>query len=188
MVLKFESELKGERIVLKRIEPTIELAQEVFAQVDKNREYLRKWLPWADFMKSAEDELKYFFDEEKKVEKGEKINYGIFLDNVYAGNIGFFDVDDKVMSGEIGYWLSEDFGRKGYVTEAVKTLEKHLFQDLGFNRIQIKCDEKNIPSAKVAEKCGYVLEGILRQDERSEYFNENRNTKLFSKLKSEFNE
>lgn len=90
MVLNFKDELVGERIVLRRTIPTIEVAKVLYDEVDRNREYLRKWLPWPDKMNSVEDELKYLFDNEKKFKKGEKIEYGIYFGDVYLGNIGIF--------------------------------------------------------------------------------------------------
>lgn len=187
MVLNFKDELVGERIVLRRTIPTIEVAKVLYDEVDRNREYLRKWLPWPDKMNSVEDELKYLFDNEKKFEKGDKIEYGIYLGEVYLGNIGIFDIDEEVRKAEIGYWLSEKFGRKGYMTEAVRIVEAEFFNNLGLNRIQIKCDEENVASAGVAKKCGYTLEGTLRQDSYNAYFGRFRDTLVFSKLKAEYN-
>ena len=52
--------------------------------------------------------------------------------------------------------------------------------------MQLRCDERNIASRKVAKKCGYTLEGKIREDRYSEYFEDLRNTLVFSKLKSEY--
>ena len=90
------------------------------------------------------------------------------------------------MSGEIGYWLSQDFTHKGYMTEAVSTLEKHFFEDLGFNRLQIQCDQRNLGSDGVARKSGYTLEGTLRENTFSKFHNDLANTLVFSKLESEY--
>ena len=62
----------------------------------------------------------------------------------------------------------------------------YYFENQDLNRIQIKCDERNIPSAGVAKKCGYFFEGKLREDSINEHFGDFRNTLIFSKLKSEF--
>lgn len=72
------------------------------------------------------------------------------------------------------------------MTEAVGILEKEAFLSSGLNRIQIKCDERNIPSAKTAKKCGYLFEGKHREDGYSDYYKGFRNTLIFSKLKSDF--
>ena len=95
-------------------------------------------------------------------------------------------IDEKKKSAEIGYWLSSFHIRNGYMTEAVRILEKEAFERLKLNRIQIKCDEENKASFGVAKKCGYKYEGKLREDVFNEYFNDFRNTLVFSKLKSEY--
>ncbi|MCK5617643.1 GNAT family N-acetyltransferase [Candidatus Pacearchaeota archaeon] len=184
--MKFKDTLEGERIVLKKSVPTMELATKVFEAVDADREHLQPWFPWVTPTKRVEDSLKYLFSVEDEGKKSKKVEYGIYIDGEYAGNIGFFGIDDKNKSGEIGYWISSRFVRKGYITEAIKTLEREVFENLGLNRIVIKCDERNEASFGVAKKCGYQFEGKLREDSHSEHFGDLRNTMLFSKLKSEY--
>lgn len=186
MVKKYKKRLKGKRIILKKIEPTIENAQKTFALVDRSRSLFRKWLPWVDGTLKAEDSLKFLFDFEESFEEGKKLGYGIYIKNELVGRIDIIKIDSKTKSGEVGYWISEKAGGKGYMTEALKMIEAEAFGKLGFNRIQIQTDTKNKASIRVAEKCGYKLEGVLRQDSFSNYFNELRDTNLFSKLKSEF--
>lgn len=130
--------------------------------------------------------MKYLFDKEEKVVQWDKIEYGIYLEDKYLGNIGIFDINMTNKSAEIWYRLDKDFTQKGYMTEAVKILEKEAFENFELNRIQIKCDERNIASAGVAKKCGYMLEWKLRECSFAEYFDDLRNDLYFSKLKSEF--
>lgn len=89
----------------------------------------------------------------KKTKKGKRVEYGIYIHNEYIGNISIFDINTKKKSGEIGYWLSAAHTRKGYMTEAVKILEKEAFEKMKLNRIQIKCNERNQASFGVAKKC-----------------------------------
>lgn len=186
MVMKFKNQLEGERLVLKITKPTIKMADVMFALIDANREHLKPWFIWEKFTLSVEDSLKYLFDKEEKTKLGEKVEYGLYVGNEYIGNIGIFGISEKKKSGEIGYWLSSSFTRNGYMTEAVGILEKDFFERLKLNRIQIKCDERNEASFGVAKKCGYQFEGRYREDEYSEYFGDLRNTLVFSKLKSEY--
>ena len=182
-----KSKLLGKRIVLKRLKPTLLTANIMFNVINKNRQHLSLWFPWVNIENNVEDTLKYLFSVDEKFKLGEKIDYGIYLNNEYIGNIGIFDINKKNKSAEIGYWLSKKYIRNGYITEPVGILEKESFLNLNLNRIQIKCDERNIPSAGVAKKSGYILEGKHREDKYSEYFQDIRNTLVFSKLKSDFN-
>lgn len=186
MEIKFKNELKGERLLLRVNKASIELAKEIFETVDNNREYLAMWLPWVKYTQTVEDSLKYLFEIDEETKKGNKVNYGIFLDKKYIGQIGVFDIDKENKSCEIGYWLSAKYGRKGFMSEALSLLEKELFVNQGMNRIQIKCDERNKASASVAVKGKYKLDGLLREDSFVEKENKFRNSQVYSKLKSEF--
>lgn len=186
MALKFKNQLIGDRLVLKRTKPTLIMAEVMFKVIDGNRKHLEPWFPWPKLTLKVEDSLKYLFDKEEETEKGKRVEYGLFINNEYIGNISIFDINEKRKSAEIGYWLSSSRTRNGYTTEAVKILEKEAFEKMGLNRIQIKCDEKNEASFGVAKKCGYKYEGRFREDSFSEHFNDFRNTLVFSKLKSEY--
>jgi ribosomal-protein-serine acetyltransferase len=186
MVIKFKNQLKGDRLVLERTKPSIQMAEAMFAQVDRNRKHLEKWLPWTEFTNKVEDSLKYLFDKEESTKLGKKVEYGIYLKNIYIENIGIFDISEDDKSAEIGYWLSADYGKNGYMSEAVRIIEKEFFINHNLNRLQIKCDEENTASSRVAKKCNFKLEGLLREDKYSKYFNKLKNTLVFSKLKSEY--
>lgn len=169
---------------MKRTRPDMETASTMFKTINENRKHLRPWLPWERETKKVEDSLKYLFNKEEQTAIGKKIEYGIYVENKYAGNIGVFDIDMNNKSAEIGFWLSRKFVRNAYMTEAVMLVEKEFFPNL--NRIEIRCDEANIPSIGVAKKCGYILEGLCREDFYSKHFKGFRNTLVFSKLKSDF--
>lgn len=183
---KFKNKLIGKRIILKQTKPTIKIATEIFQSIKENRKHLDRWFPWVKQTKKIEDSLKYLFEKEIKTKLGKENEYGIYLNNKHIGNISIFDIDKKNKSGEIGYWLSSKYIKKGYTSEAVKILEKEIFNNFNLNRIQIQCDKKNIASAKLAKKCGYKLEGTFRQNSYDKYLKKFRDTLIFSKLRSEF--
>lgn len=183
---KFKTNLFGERIVLKRLKPTIKTASTMSKTVNENYQHLLPWFSWVKAGNKTEDSLKYLFGVEGEFKVGKKIDYGIYIKNEYIGNMGVFNIDKKTRSAEIGYWLDQKFTRNGYMTEAVGVIEKEFFLNIKLNRIQIKCDERNIPSSSVAKKTGYILEGKYREDSYSEYFKDFRNTLIFSKLKADY--
>lgn len=183
---KFNNKLIGKRLTLKRTTPNIKLATTIFKSIDSNREHLKPWFTWEKKTRTIEDSLKYLFDKEERTNLKEEIEYGIYIDKQYIGNIGIFNINQRNKSAEIGYWLSSKFTRNGYMTEAVKIVEKEFFISMQLNRIYIKCDERNLGSVGVAKKCKYKSEARLREDTYSEYFKDFRNTLIFSKLKKEF--
>jgi len=184
-LIAFNEILEGERLTLKVTKPDIKFATDYFNLVEKNHFHLRKWLSWEKGMKTPEDALKYFFEKEEKTKNKEVVEYGIYFQAEYVGSISMFNINLEHSSCEVGYWITSDMAGHGIVTEAVKILEKEVFSNWQLNRIQLTCDPDNIASIKVAEKCGFLLEGLKRKDFFSPYFNHFRDTLIFSKLKSD---
>ncbi|MBN2046724.1 MAG: GNAT family N-acetyltransferase [Anaerolineaceae bacterium] len=65
---------------------------------------------------------------------------------------------------EIGYFVDVDHEGRGFVTEAVKGVLRMIFVDLLAHRARIECDDTNQRSAAVAERCGFTLEGHIREN------------------------
>ena len=188
--MNFKEELFGERLVLRQTRPTMEMAELIFNTVDANREHLRPFSPWEKNDDSVESCLKYLKDKEPKTEAGDRVEYGIFIKDpdTYIGNIQVFNISRENRCGEFGYWLTKDATGHGYMREAVHILEKECFTGLNLHRIQITCDVLNEASTKVIKACGYTYEGTLREDMVDEYRDTMRNTLMFSKLRSEYND
>lgn len=179
--------IQGERVTLRKY--TIELAEEMFATIDSDRKHLQEFLPWPEATQSIADSLEYIKTKLEQWEKLEFFDYGIFLKpagaapELYLGSIGIHGISWKNNRCEIGYWIAAKHEGKGFISEAVKGLEKALFH-MGLNRIEICCNARNVRSAAVPRRCGYHLDGILRQDniENGRY----RDTMVFSKLRQEY--
>jgi ribosomal-protein-serine acetyltransferase len=186
--MNFKEELYGKRLTLRRTRPTPEMAELIFQVVDANREHLRPFCPWEKNDDCAESCLNYLKEKEIKTEAGERIEYGIFINefDAYVGNIQVFDISEANRSGEFGYWLSKEATGHGYMKEAVLMLEKECFNGLNLHRIQICCDKLNIASKKVIESCNYTFEGALRESMYDAYRDAMRTTLVFAKLRWEY--
>jgi RimJ/RimL family protein N-acetyltransferase len=65
---------------------------------------------------------------------------------------------------EIGHiWFAPLLQRTRQATEAIYLLARHAFDDLGYRRLEWKCDSLNAPSRRAAERFGFVYEGVFRQ-------------------------
>lgn len=186
MSIIFKDKLNGERISLVRTKPFLIMAQVMFRTIDSERVHLKPWFPWVDLTQKVEDSLIYLINKEIETNNGTKVEYGIYLGEQFMGNISMFDINLDKKSGEIGYWISSKFIRKGYTTEAVKIIESEFFNNLGLNRIQIKCAEINVASSRVAERCDYKFEGLIREERFIKHLDKFVNSKIYSKLKSEW--
>lgn len=68
---------------------------------------------------------------------------------------------------EVGYWCRTGARGKGYVTEAVGALVDYAFGRMQAVRVELITDEENVASRRVAERAGFVLEGVLRHERRA---------------------
>jgi [ribosomal protein S5]-alanine N-acetyltransferase len=89
-----------------------------------------------------------------------------------AGHIEFFRPVSYWDAFELSYQLYADqYTGRGFVTEAVQLLIDYLFAAKKEYRIHLVIAPENNASRRVAEKCGFVLEGTAR----GAFFNDGRN-------------
>ncbi|HRP28472.1 MAG TPA: GNAT family N-acetyltransferase [Burkholderiaceae bacterium] len=84
-----------------------------------------------------------------------------------VGACGLHRTNWEVPKTEVGYWVRASESGKGYVTEAVNGLVAFALDAIGAERIEIITDAENLASRRVAERCGFTLEGILRRERRA---------------------
>ena len=82
--------------------------------------------------------------------------------DICIGQIAIFLVDNKNHFCEIEYALGSKFHRKGYATEAVKSILDFSFNYVSFHKVQVCHKEGNIASQGVIGKCNFTYEGTLR--------------------------
>ncbi|MFL6279220.1 MAG: GNAT family N-acetyltransferase [Vicinamibacterales bacterium] len=93
----------------------------------------------------------------------EPSNLAIEVDGQAIGAIGYVPgLDVERYSAEIGYWLGEDYWRRGIATEALVLLTAHVFDTLNMLRLFALPFADNAGSIRVLEKAGDVREAILR--------------------------
>jgi ribosomal-protein-serine acetyltransferase len=143
-------------------------AEAIFLLSDNNREHLRTWLPWVDITLSSDDTKKYLEGELEKFEKKTGADFGIWYEGSWIGRAGFHTITMKHEWAEIGYWITKDHEGKGIMTECVQTLINYGFNDLNLHRIQIRCDARNMRSKAIPERLGFKLEGVIRENRKSE--------------------
>jgi len=130
----------------------------LFELVEKDREYLGKWLPWVDSTKSLEDSREFINTTMQKRLEGSEYGYGMILDGKIVGHTSIMHVTDG-KDPEIGYWIASNESGKGLTTKAATALTEFGFNQLGLPKIVLKAKPDNIPSNAVAGKLGYTLTG-----------------------------
>lgn len=81
---------------------------------------------------------------------------------ICIGQIAFYLVDSTNHFCEIEYCIGSQFQRKGFATEATKTVVDFAFEQINAHKVQICHKEINLPSKGVIQKCGFTYEGTLR--------------------------
>jgi ribosomal-protein-alanine N-acetyltransferase len=113
--------------------------------------------------KTIEDEKEFLRLNSQKRRKKTEFNFSIIYSRMHVGAIGVRIDPFRPYIGEIGYFIDETYWGKGIATQAVKQLEEFIFSNLELRRIEIRMAKENKASQKIAVKCGYKKEGILRK-------------------------
>jgi len=138
-------------------------AAEMFALIEQNRQYLRRWLPFVDHTLQVADSEEFLAVVEEHADRNPV--YMIRFHGKLVGLVGFKDTDYDNLRTEIGYWLAEGYQRKGIMTACVRTLVNFAFDEMGLNRVQIRCAVENVPSKNIPRRLGFTKEGVERNGE-----------------------
>jgi RimJ/RimL family protein N-acetyltransferase len=92
-------------------------------------------------------------------------------------------IEREARSAELGYVVLPAARGRGVATESLRLLTDWAFAELGCLRLELLISVENDASKRVAERCGYVREGVLRslhlkQDVRTD-------TEIWSRLPSD---
>jgi len=140
-------------------------APAVFAVVDRDRAYLREWLPWVDASKEVDDTRAFIRGALEQFAKNDGLTAGIWCGEEFAGVIGTHKLRWANRSAEIGYWLAAKFQGRGIMADACRLLIDHAFNEWALNRVEIRCATGNIKSCAIPKRLGFQHEGMLREAE-----------------------
>ena len=140
--------------------------RELHAAVRESMNELLPWMPWPREHGTVEDsEASARVARVRFLERTElRMHFYLKGTETLVGSSGLHRIDWEVPKFETGYWCRTRFAGQGYTTEAVRGIAAFAFDTLGAERVEIRCDPLNRPSARVAERAGFHLEGELRND------------------------
>ena len=140
-------------------------AATVFALVDRERQYLREWLPWVDATQSEDDVSTFIRSELEKFASNNGFAAGIWRQGQFAGVIGTHKIDWMNRKVEFGYWLGRSYQGTGLMTDACRAVVTHLLIEMNLNRAEIHCAVDNTKSCAIPRRLGFTLEGQIREGE-----------------------
>ncbi|MFN2453864.1 MAG: GNAT family N-acetyltransferase [Pyrinomonadaceae bacterium] len=138
-------------------------AAELYALVDRDRGYLRQWMPWLDGSKTVGDIRDFIGLSRKRYAENSGLHLSVVFQNRIAGQLSLHNTDWPNRKTEIGYWLGDEFQGKGLMTEACRALISYAFQELELNRVEIRCATENGKSRAIPERLNFTKEGIARE-------------------------
>jgi ribosomal-protein-serine acetyltransferase len=175
--LHIDDDLHLEKIKISHAGPVFEIIQ-------RDRNYLRHWLPFVDQTRNIKDTENYFRLMLSAPHRNQNAVYTIWFQGELAGLAGFKEIDGINHKTEIGYWLAEKQQGKGIMTRTVRKMIDFGFRNMKMNRIQIKVAVGNIKSSAIPHRLDLFFEGIERDGEyhTDRYFD----LEIYSILKTEW--
>lgn len=132
------------------------------------------------------DALRSFADGERARRRGEELSFALVApadeDAVWGGG-SLFDIHALDRRASIGYWLVPAARGRGVATHAVRLLAGWAFAGLRLARLELTCGPDNLASQRVAGRCGFHREGLLRS--HTEHKGRRRDTVVFGLLRGE---
>jgi RimJ/RimL family protein N-acetyltransferase len=93
---------------------------------------------------------------------GKALVRAVEFEGELAGCIDLKNVDPAGRGAEIGYWTVPGLRGRGVMAEATAGLARWALTDLKRERVQLRIAPANTASLRVAEKAGFVREGVAR--------------------------
>jgi RimJ/RimL family protein N-acetyltransferase len=124
-------------------------------------DHFSDWAPQTDV-----DALAHLARQDDRRRRGEAIDLAITSlgePGAALGGVSLNDIDLREHSrASIGYWLGPEGRGRGLATRSVMLLASWAFAELGLSRLELTCAPENLASQRVAERCGFQREGLLR--------------------------
>jgi RimJ/RimL family protein N-acetyltransferase len=90
--------------------------------------------------------------------------FALVVQGVPRGQASYLRIEPEHRVIEIGHIaLGPALQRTAAATEALFLLARHVFDELGYRRLEWKCNALNARSCRAAERLGFTFEGIFRQ-------------------------
>ncbi|MGC4108461.1 MAG: GNAT family protein [Thermomicrobiales bacterium] len=141
------------------------------------------WLPYGPFS-DRDVFLAWLADREASVDPQFMAIVEIATERA-MGMCSFMRIDAANGVMEIGHiWFSPAIQRSTIATEAIFLLMQRTFDELGYRRLEWKCDNGNVRSKRAAERFGFSPEGLFRKHLITK--GRNRDTAWFAMLDDEW--
>jgi ribosomal-protein-alanine N-acetyltransferase len=116
------------------------------------------------FPYTKQDAKRFLSAVTKRDEHSTEFVLAIEVDGEAVGGIGvILGTDIERVSGELGYWLGEEYWGRGIVTAAIRQFAPWAMERFSLTRLHADTFHDNPASARVLEKAGFVRESVKRR-------------------------
>lgn len=137
----------------------------------------------------TEDDAREYVVESEGGWRGEAVQTRLAVVDAETGEIfgscGVFWHNPEQGVAEVGYWTRREARGRGVATRTVRLLAGWVLGDLEYERLELQTDTRNEPSARVAEKAGFTVEGVIRSARMNARDGRRVDHTLYSLLRSE---
>src|SRR5215470_11658391 len=117
--------------------------EQYFALIERNKEYLQKWIAVEAYEGSVETLRAYVKQRLLQFANGEGYHLGIWYQDALVGILAY-SLNGRSRSVELGYWLDAAMQGKGIVTQACRTMVQHAFEEHRVHKVVISCAIDNL--------------------------------------------
>jgi RimJ/RimL family protein N-acetyltransferase len=147
-----------------RLRPFAATDADALWSLHSNPRVLRFWdsPPWTDRARAE----RFLAVSREMADEGTGVRLAIdrLADEEFVGWITLSRWNPTYRSASLGYCFHEAAWGHGYATEAARAVLRWAFDTFDLNRVQAETDTRNLASARVLDKLGFVREGTLRED------------------------
>lgn len=125
-------------------------------------------LPWIAREQSVELSEVICANSRNNFDERKDFQFFIFEKNGgrFIGGCGLYRIDWTLPQVEVGYWCRTSSTGQGFIAEAVDAMVRYAMDELKAVRVELLTDVDNVQSRKVADRCGFELEGVHRNARR----------------------
>jgi RimJ/RimL family protein N-acetyltransferase len=147
-----------------RLRPFTSADADALFALHSNASVLRYWdsPPWTE--RARAERFIAACREMAQEGSGARVAMDLVSDGSFLGWCSLTRWNSDYRSASMGYCLDQAAWGHGYATEAARAVLHWAFDALDLNRVQAETDTRNVASARVLEKLGFVREGTLRED------------------------
>ena len=84
------------------------------------------------------------------------------VDGALLAQVALMPYNPDLPEDEVGCFVDGRYEGQGYATESLRAVVDYAFRERGAKRVSCRCSDENVRSQRLIARCGFTLEGILR--------------------------